>query len=458
MQHDIIEQPQRPHLTVKALTQYIARKYDADPYLQKVWVVGEVSNFSNRANTHQYFKLKDEHAIIDIVMYKSSFVKLPFILDNGMKVIVRGRVSVYDKRGTYQIIVDHMEPDGIGALYLAFEQLKKRFKDQGLLDLPKKRIPIFPQKIAVITSPSGAVIRDILTTIKRRYPIVQVTVFPTRVQGNEAIGEIVSAFEQVEALKSNFDTVILARGGGSIEDLWCFNEERVANAIIACSLPVITAIGHETDTTLSDLVSDMRAPTPTAAAEISVPVLVELKEYLQQQAMQLYRLMTQHITALKKQHATLEASYVFQQPDRLYQAYMQQLDQLVERLYRSETQSLDQKQAALHYATQRLFIQDPTRLIDQYRQMTTQYHDRLDMAFQRLLEQQQHLISNKIALLDAYSPLKIMARGYSIATKQTVPIKSIHDIALDDTIQVQVLDGTLSTTVIDIKPVKSKDV
>ena len=262
----------KDYLTVSALSQYISQKFERDPYLQVVRVVGEISNYRFRPNGHQYFALKEGNIVLNAIMFRSQFQKVKFTLEEGMKVYVTARVGVYENAGRYQLYVQSIEPDGMGALYLAFEQLKKKMKEAGLLDLPKKPLHPFPKRLAIITSPNGSVIRDIITTIRRRYPIVELIVYPTRVQGNEAVQEIVSAFKQVHQDRDHLDGVILARGGGSIEDLWCFNEEAVAEAIISCSIPVISSIGHETDTTLADLVADLRAPTPTAAAELAVPV------------------------------------------------------------------------------------------------------------------------------------------------------------------------------------------
>ena len=286
------------YLTVQALTKYIKRKFDVDPHLQRVFVVGEVSNFRLRPNSHQYFSLKDEGARISAVMYRSAFQRVKFNIEEGMKVFVTGKITLYEPSGAYQIVIDSIQPDGIGALYQQLEQLKEKFNKAGLFDRPKLPIPRFPKKIAVITSPSGAVIRDIITTINRRYPIVEITVIPTRVQGKEAAGEIVTAFNKVKDRQDEFDTVIVARGGGSIEDLWCFNDEQVAMAILNCPLPVISSIGHETDTTLSDLVADIRVATPTAAAEIAVPVLQEVLTYLTQIDERVFYSMNQHLLQL----------------------------------------------------------------------------------------------------------------------------------------------------------------
>lgn len=240
------------YLSVTALTKYIKRKFDADPYLERVYLTGEISNYRPRPG-HQYFSLKDDHAVISAVMYKGRFDKLAFKPKEGMKVLLIGRVNVYESGGTYNIMVEHMEPDGIGALYQAFSELKEKLTREGLFSLPKKKLPVFPKRIAIVTSPSGAVIRDIMTTVKRRYPIVQLVLYPTIVQGKDSAANIVSNLKLIED-KGDFDTVIVARGGGSIEDLWSFNEEAVVRQIAAMSVPVISSVGHETDTTLADFV------------------------------------------------------------------------------------------------------------------------------------------------------------------------------------------------------------
>lgn len=261
------------YLTVSALNKYIKRKFDVDPYLERVYLTGEISNFRMRANSHQYFSLKDERSKISAIMFKGAFQKLKFTPKEGMKVLVVGRVALYEASGNYQIYIDHMELDGVGALYQALAELREKLNKEGLFSQPKKTLPRYPKRIAVITSPSGAVIRDIITTVKRRYPITQLVLFPTLVQGDKAAADIVKNIKKAEAM--DFDTMIIGRGGGSIEDLWPFNEESVARAIAASPIPIISSVGHETDTTIADLVADVRAATPTAAAELAVPVLSE---------------------------------------------------------------------------------------------------------------------------------------------------------------------------------------
>src|SRR5690625_4791765 len=268
------------YLTVTALTKYIKRKMEIDLHLQEVWIKGEISNFNHHNRGHMYLTLKDDQARIQSVMFAGNNRFLKFTPENGMNVLVKGYVSVFEPYGQYQLYIKTMEPDGIGALYLAYEQLKEKLAKEGLFDAERKRaIPPYPQKIGLITSKRGAAVRDIMTTIERRFPAVQLTIIHVNVQGESSAKEIVKAIKFANELKT-FDTLIVGRGGGSIEDLWSFNEEIVARAIDASQIPIISAIGHETDTTISDFVADLRAPTPTAAAELAVPSRVDVQEHL----------------------------------------------------------------------------------------------------------------------------------------------------------------------------------
>lgn len=274
------------YLTVSQLTKYISKKFEYDPYLEKVYLKGEISNYNpRRRGMHQYFSLKDESAIISVVLFAGAARRIKFNPEDGMSVMISGRVSVYERGGNYQLIIDSMQPDGIGALYLAYEQTKEKLTKEGLFDeILKQSIPKYPKRIGVITSRSGAVIQDILTTVKRRFPIAEIVLFPTVVQGEQSADSIVLNIEKAEA-KEDIDIIIIGRGGGSFEDLFSFNEEKVVRAIANAKTPIISSVGHETDTTLTDLVADLRAPTPTAAAELAVPVLSEeilkLEEYEQ---------------------------------------------------------------------------------------------------------------------------------------------------------------------------------
>lgn len=267
-------------LTVSQLNAYIKSKFDYDDVLSGIWIKGEISNFKNHSSGHMYMTLKDEMGVLKAVMFKGSTFSLRFMPENGMKVLAYGRVSVYERDGQYQLYIEQMEPDGVGALYIAYEQLKKRLEEEGLFDRDhKKQLPVFPRKIAVVTSPTGAAVRDILNILKRRYPLADVTVYPVQVQGEGSANQIASAIEYINK-SSQCDVIITGRGGGSIEDLWCFNEEICARAIYNSEIPVISAVGHETDFTIADFVADLRAPTPSAAAELATPDINEIKGWL----------------------------------------------------------------------------------------------------------------------------------------------------------------------------------
>lgn len=442
------------YLTVKALTQYLKRKFDVDPHLQRVFIVGEVSNFRMRPNAHQYFSLKDDGAVINAVMFKHAFNKLPFKLEEGMKVLAVGRVGLYEKSGQYQITIENLQPDGVGALYQALEQLKEKFRKEGLFDVLNRPIEKFPKKIAVITSPSGAVIRDILTTIKRRYPIVQVTVFPTRVQGQEAAGEIAAAFDKVKNLASEFDTVILARGGGSIEDLWPFNEEVVAKAILDCPIPVISSIGHETDTTIADLVADLRAPTPTAAAEMSVPVMTDILAYLNGQSERLIYAINAQFKQKQKRLSNVQQSYILTQPERLYQAYTQQLDNLTTALWQHQQKYLQKQRYQVELASQKLGSASPANRINQQSQLVERMTERMAYSMQLLLNKKQHQFKQGVVQLEAYSPLNILARGYSVVSKDGNVVKSVESLEQQDDVEIRLLDGKINATVNSIEKLK----
>lgn len=442
------------YLTVSALTKYLKRKFDADPYLEKVFLTGEISNFRLRPN-HQYFSIKDDHAKISAVMFKGNFSKLNFRPEEGMKVMVVGRISLYEASGNYQIYVDQMQPDGIGALYQAYEQLKKKLAAEGLFQLPKKALPKFPQKIAVLTSPSGAVIRDIITTVKRRFPITQLVLFPTVVQGDRAADNLVDNLKRVEK-QGDFDTVIIGRGGGSIEDLWPFNEERVARAIVACPFPVISSVGHETDTTIADLVSDVRAATPTAAAELAVPVLSE--EILridekQGRLQQAYLYQLQHKSERFKRAAN---SYVFRQPERLYEAQSQKLDQLKQGLVQVLERTFYEKEKKYNQLAARLQQVAPYSQVSEEKQRVTFLRERLTRNIQQLLQQKQQSFERKVEALDLLSPLKIMGRGYNFTTKEEQVIRSVSQLTAEDQITLHYYDGRAEARIIGVEENKDE--
>ncbi|MBF7105759.1 exodeoxyribonuclease VII large subunit [Pediococcus pentosaceus] len=441
------------YLTVSALTNYIKRKFDADPYLHRVYLVGEISNFRLRTNSHQYFSLKDENAKISAIMFKSAFAKVKFQPEEGMRVIVSGRISLYPGNGSYQIYVDSMQPDGVGALYQAYEQLKIKLSQEGLFEAPKLPIPKYPRKIAIVTSPSGAVIRDIITTVSRRYPIVQLVLFPALVQGNEAANSIAAQIKMINTL-DDFDTIIIGRGGGSIEDLWPFNEEVVARAIFASKLPVISSVGHETDTTIADLVADMRAATPTAAAELATPVLTDILEELQKLQLQTIVAFRNILKMRSQQVQHLQQSYIFQEPQRLYEGYVQNVDILTEKLISLEKQQITTAEGSFKTLNSRLLANTPASRIKMAKQNVEHLRQMTNNNITNRFSKYANDLNSLIGSLDTLSPLKIMSRGYTYVTRDTKVVKSIEDLSIDDKIQLNFSDGSANTV---IKTINSED-
>lgn len=441
------------YLTVSALTNYIKRKFDADPYLHRVYLVGEISNFRLRTNSHQYFSLKDENAKISAIMFKSAFAKVKFQPEEGMRVIVSGRISLYPGNGSYQIYVDSMQPDGVGALYQAYEQLKIKLSQEGLFEAPKLPIPKYPRKIAIVTSPSGAVIRDIITTVGRRYPIVQLVLFPALVQGNEAANSIAAQIKMINTL-DDFDTIIIGRGGGSIEDLWPFNEEVVARAIFASKLPVISSVGHETDTTIADLVADMRAATPTAAAELATPVLTDILEELQKLQLQTIVAFRNILKMRSQQVQHLQQSYIFQEPQRLYEGYVQNVDILTEKLISLEKQQITTAEGSFKTLNSRLLANTPASRIKMTKQNVEHLRQMTNNNITNRFSKYANDLNSLIGSLDTLSPLKIMSRGYTYVTRDTKVVKSIEDLSIDDKIQLNFSDGSANAV---IKTINSED-
>ena len=436
------------YVTVSALTKYIKYKFDKDPHLGRVYLTGEISNFRLRP-THQYFSLKDENAIISATMFQSAFKKIQFRPEEGMKVLVIGKVSVFEKSGQYQINIEHMEPDGVGALYLAYEQLKKKLEAEGLFSLPKKPIPQFPKKIAILTSESGAVIQDIQTTVARRFPIVQLVLYPTVVQGVHAVNSILKNLDLVE--KEDYDVVIIGRGGGSIEDLWAFNEEPVVRRVAELSTPVISSVGHETDTTLIDFVSDMRAATPTAAAEIATPVLMEIHQQLRNLQTRLEQALSRQLQIKRERMQALAKASIFQNPERIYQVYQQRVDQLEMRLQQMMQQSVQHKRQQLVKNQHRLELGSPSRRVQTEKQALQYLAKRLEQAQIQLMKDKKQQFQRAIQQLDLLSPLKIMNRGYGILQQEETIIKSVDQLEVNQELTIQLVDGTVRSKVTSVE-------
>lgn len=437
------------YLSITAITAYLKRKFEADPYLERVYLTGEISNFRLRPN-HQYFSLKDDQAKLSTVMFKQAFSKLQFTPEEGMNVFVVGRISLFETTGNYQLYVEHMEPDGVGALYQAYEQLKQKLAQEGLFDRPKRPLVKFPKRIAVLTSPSGAVIRDIITTVERRYPIAQIVLFPTVVQGEKAADNLVYNLERVKQI-GTFDTVIVGRGGGSIEDLWPFNEERVARALVAMPIPVISSVGHETDTTIADLVADVRAATPTAAAELAVPLLTQELVAIKDRRVRLEQAFMHQIDLKKQRYLALANSYILRQPERLYESKVQKLDVYTQRLHHVLTQRLAKETKRVDAIAYRLAPETIKGQVARNLQEQHYYTQRLHQAIERVFTIKEQRLNQNIQALDLLSPLKIMSRGYSYTTKDNQILRSVTDLAPNDLVDIHLADGKATVEVVAIK-------
>ncbi|MFH5810452.1 exodeoxyribonuclease VII large subunit [Companilactobacillus sp. FL22-1] len=429
------------YLTVTALSQYLKRKFDVDPYLGHVYLVGEISNFRLRPHAHQYFSLKDEKAKISAIMFKSSFEKVKFQPEEGMQVLVQGRISLYEPSGSYQIYVDSMEPAGLGALYAAFEQLKKKLAAEGVFDLPKKTIPQFPRRIAVVTSESGAVIHDIMTTVSRRFPIVQLVLYPAQVQGEGAAETIVEQIQKINQA-GNFDTMIIGRGGGSIEDLWPFNEEIVARAIVDSQIPVISSVGHETDTTIADLVADLRAATPTAAAELATPVLSEVLQHLQDLRTRLYGAQNNILMSYQQRLKTLSQNVFLQHPERIYAVYLQKVDYLKDKLHNNINNNVNNSKSRLINDANRLVQVSPREKIYSYSNQVNRNYQILINNVNKIINRNRNLFNKQVVALDSLSPLKTLSRGYAIATNETGQVlRDVQDYQVGKPVDLKVEHG-----------------
>lgn len=440
------------YLSVSALTKYIKRKFDVDPHLQNVYIRGEISNFKQHTSGHMYFTLKDDKTRLLAVMFAAQTRGMKFVPENGMKVLIRGDVTVYEASGQYQVYVKQMAPDGIGDLYLAYEQLKKKLEEKGLFsEYHKKSIPPYPKTVGVITSPTGAALRDILTTIQRRYPIARVIIYPALVQGVNAAKSISLAISVANERKEA-DVLIVGRGGGSIEELWAFNEEIVAESIYDSDLPIISAVGHETDFTIADFVADLRAPTPTGAAELAVPHINEVLERLMNRKNRLTRSIQERINFEINRLARLEKSYAFRYPHKMYEQKLEQLDRAMERLQKNSQRYFLIKKQALEKLDAILKRQHPEQTVQLSKEALKQKQKNLNRAMTAIYKQKAQEFVHLTATLSAVSPLKIMERGYGlIFGEKEELIKSTKQVSKGDAISVSIKDGTLECEIKDIK-------
>ncbi|PGZ96413.1 exodeoxyribonuclease VII large subunit [Bacillus pseudomycoides] len=443
---------EKQYLTVTALTRYMKTKIEYDPHLQSVWLKGEISNFKYHSRGHMYFTLKDENARIAAVMFASHNRNMKFRPEDGMTVLVKGKISVYEASGSYQIYVQDMQPDGVGNLHLAYEQLKARLEEEGLFSqVYKQPIPAYPTTIGVITSPTGAAIRDIITTITRRYPIGNVIVFPVLVQGEFAAPSIVQAIEKANEM-NDMDVLIVGRGGGSIEELWAFNEETVARAIFASRVPIISAVGHETDFTIADFVADLRAPTPTAAAELAAPHILELEEKVMQRTLRLTRAMREMMNYKREHLQALQKSYAFRYPKQLYEQKEEQLDRTIDKLVQTKERYIEKKANQLQQLSFYLGKHHPLQKIEQTKLTMEALQKQLQREMQTFLQAKEFTFTRTVEKLETLSPLKVMMRGYGLVYNDKKQVlKSVKEIDLGDAVAIQLQDGVLECNVWEIE-------
>lgn len=434
------------YLSVSALTKYIKYKFDQDPHLQSVLIKGELSNFKKHSSGHLYFNVKDKESVISGMMFKGNASKLGFEPKEGDEVLIEARVSVYERRGNYQIYVNKMQLDGIGNLYQKLELLKKKLKKEGYFDQSnKKLIPKYPKKIAVLTASTGAAIRDIHSTINNRYPLVEQIQISTLVQGTQARQDIIEKIQYADSL--DVDTIIVGRGGGSIEDLWNFNEEDVVKTIFNCQTPIISAVGHETDFTLSDFVADVRAATPTQAAVIATPDQYELLQQIKQYEYTLSRYIKQYIEHQKKQLNHISSYYKFKQPSLFYDQQIQKRDELERQLNHLLNTKVEKSKHHLKLLQQSFNFKNLNQQITQEKQSIYQLHSRLSKIMSNNITNLKTVLKNKLESLNNLSPTNTMLRGYAIVNKDNEVVTSTHKLNENDQISLTMKDGSVDATV-----------
>lgn len=438
------------YLTVTAITKYIKYKFDQDPHLQNVFIKGEISNFKRHSSGHLYFALKDDKGVLSAMMFKSNANQLSFEPKEGDQVLIEGRIGVYESRGSYQIYVQTMQLDGIGLLYEKFEALKKELAEKGYFNADHKlSIPKYPKKIAVLTASTGAAIRDICSTLDKRYPLAEQVLISTLVQGKGAKDNIINNIKEADSM--GVDVIIVGRGGGSIEDLWSFNEKEVVETIYNCSTPIISAVGHETDTTLSDFVSDVRAATPTQAAVIATPDINALYQLIQNARQYLTKHITQDIQREKQRLNQLSSYYKLKTPSLLYDQETQLLDDYQKQLNRNLEQTILRYKHRMDILQNKLRIGPISNRVFQYRQDFDRLKYEQNQLINRILTDKKQLLANKLVQLDTLSPTQTMLRGYSIIEKDDKIITSKDDLSVEDEITVNLKDGKIKANVKEIR-------
>lgn len=418
------------YLSVSVINRYLKDQFDRNEHLRCVFLKGEISNFKGHTTGHLYFSLKDETSKINAIMFSRNAAKLNFKPVDGTKVLVMGRIGVYEASGSYQIYVEDMQEDGVGNLYIAFEKLKEKLANEGLFDPKhKKALPKYPTRIGIVTAPTGAAIKDILSTIKRRYPICETILFPSLVQGEYAAPDIVRNIKRAE--NHDLDLLIVGRGGGSIEDLWAFNEEIVARAIYECNIPVISAVGHEIDFTIADFVADHRAPTPTGAAEMAVPDILELTKYLNQLKIRLSEAVQKQVNYQKLYLDSIKSSFVIKNPMIMFDNRKQKLDILLSNVIDSMN----------------LYITKEHHRLDKLKESYVLKNPKL------LYEDKKNKFANIIDKLELVNPLNVLKRGYSVTYFNGNVVSSIKEIKSKDNITVRLQDGIIEGSITKIEEI-----
>ena len=419
------------YLTVSAISRYLKAKFDSDENLRLVYLKGEISNIKYHSTGHIYFSIKDENSKINAIMFSSNAKKLLFKPVDGSKILVTGRIAIYEATGGYQIYVDEMLEDGVGNLYIAYEKLKQDLSKEGLFDEKyKKKIPKMPERIGVVTAPTGAAIKDIISTIKRRFPICDIFLFPSLVQGENAKDDIVSKIKIADSY--NLDVLIVGRGGGSIEDLWPFNEEIVARAIFDCKTPIISAVGHEIDFTIADYVADLRAPTPTGAAEMAVPNISDIINHINNLTVRLNEAISSKINYQRLLLDSLKNSYTIKNPLIMYESKKQKLDYLIEKLNKSFIKTFENSKHKFETLKSNYILNNPKMI----------YKDKI------------LVLNNLIEKLELINPLGVLKRGYSLTYKNNKLVSSINNVKIGDSIKIKLADGEITSQISSIRKEK----
>ncbi len=419
------------YLTITAITRYLKYKLDSDEHLKNVFLKGEISNFKAHSTGHLYFSLKDETSKINAIMFSANAKKLKFQPQDGSKVLLVGRISVYEATGNYQIYVEDMIEDGVGNLYIAYEKLKAELAKEGLFDdSHKKKIPKIPSKVGIITAPTGAAIKDIISTIRRRFPLCETILFPSLVQGENAASDIVKNIKLADTY--DLDVLIVGRGGGSIEDLWPFNEEIVARAIYEANVPIISAVGHEVDFTIADFVSDLRAPTPTGAAELAVPNQTDVLKHIEQLRIRANENIYKKINYQKLYLDSLKNSFVIKSPMIMYENKKQKLDMNLEKIKNLINNILEVRKSKFNLLKSNYLLNNPNEIY----------------------KHQQIRLENIIDKLNIINPLNTLKRGYTLTYFDDNIVKDIKDIKVGNVIKTRFTNGTVESTVTNIMEVK----